>query len=131
MAPSYEAVARVLGEWPDVAYGLVFGSLARDRGHPGSDLDVAIGTTRRLDALEIGALVAALEGAAARAVDLVVLEDAPAPLAYRVFRDGRELLVRDRARLVAQKAGAIVAYLDFKPVEDRCSRGVLEAAARG
>jgi hypothetical protein len=72
-----------------------------------------------------------LESAAGRRVDLVILDEAPAPLIYRIFRDGRLLVERDHAALVARKARAILDYLDFKPVEDLCAAGVLRAAARG
>ena len=58
------------------------------------------------------------------------MDDAEAPLAYRIFRDGRVFLERDHAALVARKAQAILQYLDFKPVEELCAEGVLRAAAR-
>jgi hypothetical protein len=51
-------------------------------------------------------------------------------LAYRAFKDGRVLLERDRRALVERKARAILEYLDFKPVEDLFSRGVLAARGR-
>jgi hypothetical protein len=72
-----------------------------------------------------------LEEAVGRDVDIVVLDEAPPGLAYRVFRDGKVLLLRDRAALVSRKARAILEYLDYKPIEDACTRGVLAAAARG
>jgi hypothetical protein len=49
----------------------------------------------------------------------------------RIFRDGCLLVERDHAALVARKARAVLDYLDFKPVEDRCIAGVLRAAAAG
>jgi hypothetical protein len=64
-------------------------------------------------------------------VDLVVLNDAPPPLAYRVFRDGVPLLVRDAGAMARQKARAILDYLDFRPLEQLAARGALTAAARG
>lgn len=85
----------------------------------------------RLTALELGELAARLEDAAGRAVDLVLLDDAPPGLAYRVFRDGRPLLERDRRALVTRRARAILEYLDFQPIEELCARGALDAAAHG
>jgi hypothetical protein len=64
-------------------------------------------------------------------VDLVLLDEAPSPLAYRAFRDGQVVLERDHAALVARKARAILQYLDFKPIEELCASGVLRAASRG
>jgi predicted nucleotidyltransferase len=128
-----DALSAALEAEERIAYGLLFGSAARDALQAGSDVDVAIGLIAgaRLGRRELGALVAELEAAAGRRVDLIVLDDAPAAIAYRVFRDGRVLFERDRRALVARKARAIVEYLDFKPIEERCARGVLRAAARG
>lgn len=124
-------VYRVLASETDVAYALVFGSAVRGTLRPDSDVDVAIelrsGAPRDVHAL--GALAARLESAVGRRVDLVLLDEAPPPLAYRVFRDGRIVAERDHGALVARKARAIVEYLDFKPVEDLCAAGVLRAAA--
>ena len=77
----------------------------------------------------IGRLVSRFESAAARTVDLVLLEEAPLPLAYRIFRDGHVLLERDHDALVARKTRVIMRYLDWKPIEDWCVAGVLRAAA--
>jgi predicted nucleotidyltransferase len=128
-----DALRDALAADSGVAYAILFGSSARGTGHPSSDVDVAvelaIGAER--DPRTLGGLVARLESAARRPVDLVLLDEAPAPLAYRIFRDGRLLVERDRAALVARKTRAILDYLDFKPIEDLCAAGVLRAAARG
>jgi hypothetical protein len=71
-----------------------------------------------------------LEAAAGRRVDLVLMDEAPPALAYRVFRDGVVLAMEDRAAFVDRKAKAILEYLDFRWVEEACTRGVLAAAAR-
>jgi predicted nucleotidyltransferase len=128
-----DALHRILEAEPDVAYALLFGSRARGAARADSDADIAIeltaGAARDVHAL--GGLAARLESAAGRRIDLVLLDEAPAPLAYRIFRDGRVLVERDHGALVARKARAILDYLDFKPVEDLCAAGVLRAAARG
>ena len=121
----------VLEEEQDITYALLFGSGGRGRLRPASDVDVAVelraGAPR--DTATLGHLTARLESAAGRPVDLVLMDEAPAPLAYRIFRDGRLVLERDHAALVRRKAQAILQYLDFKPVEERCAEGVLRAAA--
>ena len=128
-----EALRHVLEAEPGIAYAVLFGSSARGTRHPESDADVAVelaaGAAR--DPQALGRLTVRLESAAGRPVDLVLLDEAPAPLAYRIFRDGRVLVERDRAALVARKARAILDYLDFRPVEELCAAGVLHAAARG
>jgi predicted nucleotidyltransferase len=126
-----DALRRALEAEPTVAYALVFGSAARGTMHPHSDVDVAVGLAPGAprDARALGGLAARLTSAAGRSVDLVLLDEAGPSLAYRVFRDGHVVLDRDRAALVERKARAIVEYLDFKPVEDRCAAGILRAAA--
>ena len=118
---------------PRVAYALLFGSRARERAHDHSDTDVAIGLVpgAKLSTDEIGDLVSRLEAAARSPVDLVLLDEAGPGLAYRVFRDGRVLLERDRKAFVERKARAILEYLDFKPVEETFTRAVLDAERHG
>jgi uncharacterized protein YutE (UPF0331/DUF86 family)/predicted nucleotidyltransferase len=107
----------ILESEPRVTYAVLFGSRARERAHDHSDTDVAVGLLpgAKLSTNEIGDLVSRLEAAAG--------------LAYRVFRDGRIILQRDRKALVARKARAILEYLDFKPVEETFTRAVLQAGA--
>src|SRR5512134_1223544 len=109
---------RVLESDPDVAYALLFGSRARGEEHTHSDLDVAVAWTggHRAGAQEIGGLTSRLETAAGTRVHVVPIDEAPPGLAYRVFRDGLELLVRDRTALATRRARAILEYLDFQPV---------------
>jgi predicted nucleotidyltransferase len=116
-----------------VEYALLFGSRARGSARQDSDLDIAIGSSARarIGALELGDLVARLEHVSGRTVDLVILDEAPPALAYRIFRDGRVIVEKDHRALVARKVRAILEYLDFRPVEELAARGVLAAAAHG
>ncbi len=118
---------------PRIGYALLFGSAGRETDHFGSDADVAIGAAggRRLSALEVGEIASRLEAVARRPVDVILLDEAPPSLAYRVFRDGKVIVERDRPALVARKTRAILEYLDFQPVEEQCAHGVLAAAGRG
>jgi predicted nucleotidyltransferase len=127
-----ESIRKILADDGRVAYALLFGSSARGPTHSGSDLDLALGLAPRvrLSAADIGDLASRLESAAGKPVDILILDEAPPAIAYRVFRDGIEIVVRDRARLVERKARAILEYLDFQPIEQLCASGVL-AAARG
>ncbi len=129
-----DALRQVLEADSRVAYALVFGSVARGTSHPGSDVDVAIGLAGRqpLTSAEVGEIISRLEVATAgRSVDLVLLDEAPPPLAYRVFRDGKAIVVRDPAAFADRKTRAVLEYLDWKPIEEIFARGVLAAAARG
>jgi predicted nucleotidyltransferase len=130
--PLEEALTRVLASRPRVVYALLFGSRARGDATAESDVDVALELSGPpLDHLELGALVSDLEAACGLPVHIVLLDEAPPSLAYRVFRDGRLLVERDRARLVERKTRAVIDYLDFRWFEEMCAGGVLAAAARG
>jgi predicted nucleotidyltransferase len=129
-----EPLQRVLASDARVAYALMFGSGARRTVHEGSDLDLAIafhpGVT--MDVRALGDLVSALEQVAGgRRIDLLLIDEAPPPVAYRAFRDGVVLVENDHRALAARKARAILEYLDFRPVEELAARGVLSAAAHG
>jgi predicted nucleotidyltransferase len=126
-----DVLRRTVAAEPDVAYALLFGSRARGTARSASDVDVAVelvaGAARDVRAL--GGLAARLSSAAGRPVDLVLLDEAPPALAYRIFRDGRLIAERDHGAFVARKARVLLDYLDFKPVEERCAAGILRAAA--
>lgn len=128
-----EALRRILQDDPRIEYALLFGSSARGTAHAGSDLDIAIGLAARvvMKPLELGALVAKLESAAGQAVDVLILDEAPAAIAYRVFRDGQVIVEKNHRALAERKARAILEYLDFQPIEALAARGVLAAAAHG
>jgi len=122
-----EALRAVLEAEPLIAYALLFGSRAQGSAHAHSDVDLAIGTRQgsELTLEALGLLTAALEKAARTRVDLVLLDEAPPGLAYRAFRDGKTIFVRDRDALVGRRVRAILEYLDFQPIETLCAEGVL------
>jgi len=128
-----QSLIPVLERDPRIAYGLLFGSTVRGEAHPSSDLDIAVGLYPGAAPAtgELGRLVSDLEQATGRTVDLVVIDDAPPALAYRIFREGQPLVMRDRRIFSQAKTRAILVYLDFRPVEDLMVRGALAAAARG
>ena len=107
-AAVFEAVQDVLQADQRIRYALVFGSSARGSSRPDSDLDVAIGVDAPFAVGELGDLIARLESACGRTVDLVLLDEAPPALAYRVFKDGVVVFERDREALVHRKARAIL-----------------------
>ena len=84
-----DAARRVLEADARIAYALVFGSTAREDGRPARDLDLAVGLTRgtRLSVRDLGDLLSRLEKAAGQPVDLVLMQEAPPGLAYRVFAE--------------------------------------------
>lgn len=120
---------QLLGAEPRVVAAWLFGSLARDEAGPGSDVDVGILCHRRgsgpVDLEFVERLRGQIEDVLRREVDLVVLDDAPADLVYRVLRDGVLLAERDpRARVEFQLA-ARNEYFDLLPILEMYRRTVL------
>ncbi|MGH3824787.1 MAG: type VII toxin-antitoxin system MntA family adenylyltransferase antitoxin [Pseudonocardiaceae bacterium] len=120
-----ERLRRLLSSAPGVLVAYLYGSHARGRAGPLSDVDVALlldsdDEDRRLD------LTAAIAHAIAPArSDIVILNDAPPALAYRVLRDGKILASRDDRARVQHWVQTIDRYLDMAP-----SRRVLAAGTR-
>jgi predicted nucleotidyltransferase len=99
------ALRQVLAEpgAPDVASAYLFGSVAEDRSHRESDVDIGVLLVRgrhstageRFDAgLR---LAGAVQARLARTVDVVVLNDAPPLLGRHVVTRGRRMLCRHAA----------------------------------
>lgn len=86
---------------PVVVAAYLFGSVAEARAHRESDLDLGVllswgAHAHRAGRFDAGLrLAGALQGALARTVDLVVLNDAPPLLARHVVTRGRRVLCRD------------------------------------
>ena len=119
-----------------VAAAYLFGSQARGRPGPLSDVDLGVWACPDLSARErfdlrlrlIGAVERVLDG---QPVDLVVLDDAPPLLRHRAWRDGELLLDRDPRTRVRDEARALVEYLDTKPLREQTAAGVSKRLAEG
>ncbi len=104
----------VAGE-PGVLAAWLFGSTARGRAGPLSDVDVAVlpvGDDPDLR-LRLPADVAA--ATAPRRADVVFLDEAPVALAYRVLRDGQVLTSRDDDARVEFWVRTVDRWLDMAP----------------
>lgn len=116
-----DAIRQVLASEKGVLLGYLFGSAATGRMGPLSDIDVAV----LVDEGEVAA--GRIEDALCRAlgtdrIDLVVLNRAPSPLAYRVIKHGR--LLYSAGNLVKEgfESRTVMDYLDFQPVRENAFR---------
>lgn len=94
-----ERLGGVLREQEDVRLAFLFGSRARGRARPDSDVDVGVLLDDGLARTDRGATIRRIAARLGRVVsstlvDLVVLNDAPALLRHRVLRDGVVLFQR-------------------------------------
>jgi len=119
-----------------VAAAYLFGSQAARSAGPLSDVDVAVwaapglGSDQRFR-LRLILLGAASEALATDEVDLVILDDAPALLRHAAWREGLLLIDRDPRARVRGETGALVEYLDTKPLRATLAEGRRRRLAEG
>ena len=107
-----DPIRRVLEARSDVRLAYLFGSLVRGEGRPNSDADIAVLFSGVPPTESLDRLVADLEAASGRGVDLVVLNDAPPLLAHEVGTSGTCLMCRDEDEGVRFVARTVSRYLD-------------------
>jgi predicted nucleotidyltransferase len=120
-----------LGHEVGVRLIVLFGSVARGRASPMSDVDIGVVGAGFWGSLRIGADLA---GLCEREPHVVELDTASELLCYEIARDGVLLLEREPDDWAKFRAESIVRYLDFKPTLDLCvagARRLLLEARRG
>ena len=130
------ALAASLRETDGLISAYLFGSVAEQRTHRESDVDVAVlldwneyPTSReRFDARL--RLIGRLEGVTGRTVDLVILNDAPPQLSRYIMTAGRRLLLIDADRDRAQLRSTLSRAADLEPFLRRSRATKLRVLAR-
>ena len=130
-----EALGRYVASRNDVLVAWLFGSHARGDAGPLSDVDVAVlldeAVCRDLFHAQL-TIIGELTGVLGTdEIDVVVLNETPLVLTYRVLRDGVLVYCRDRQAMIDFTWRTATAHLDFKPFLERYERTLLERAARG
>lgn len=127
-----DALGRRLERETDVLAAYLFGSQARGTARGHSDVDVAVLLAdddrgeRRLE------LIADLSASVdAGDVDLVVLNDAPPALAYRVLSEGRLVLCRDEKARIRHWVRTVDRYLDMAPTRKMLEQGLRHRLEEG
>ncbi|MCD6506619.1 nucleotidyltransferase domain-containing protein [Candidatus Poribacteria bacterium] len=124
-----EEIKDVLEAQDFVEFALLFGSFARGRQTPLSDVDIGIYLSRPVDLLTLGRLIAELERITGRSVDALVLNDLPArnpDIAYQAISSGEIITCKDPSAYVSFKTRAILRYLDTAYLRDMVSRAFME-----
>ncbi|MDD5265870.1 MAG: nucleotidyltransferase domain-containing protein [Methylococcales bacterium] len=85
----------VLTQFPEIAFAMLFGSVALGRQGADSDLDIAVAAKQALSIDEKIALIRALADCTGRPIDLIDLKVAPEPLLGQILRHGRRITGSD------------------------------------
>ena len=91
-------IEQVLSRCPFVTMAILFGSLAANRAHRDSDLDLAVASTASLTAEARIQLIDELAVALGRPIDLIDLTQTHCPLLQQILLHGRLLICKDRTQ---------------------------------
>lgn len=117
-----------------VVFAYLFGSHARDKTRPLSDVDIAVyfneevACDERFD-LRLEVLGQLVDLFKSDEVDLVVLNDAPPLLAHRILREGLLIFSGDDKIRLEFETKAVLKYLDWKPHLEKYTREVFGSGA--
>jgi len=119
---------------PELKLAVLFGSTARGEARPRSDVDLGVLLETYTPDLRFK-VEAELGRAAGRAVDVILLDDAPPLLRFEIARDGVLLFQREDHLWTDFKARAMVDWWDWAPTYRKILAGVTrrlhEEAGRG
>lgn len=127
-----ERVRRVAETDERVRFVYLFGSIARDKARKDSDVDLAMYVQPQGTLVDEARLHEALSTSLGRDdVDLVVLNQAPLWLQFRILGEGTLLFSRDEGQRIAFREHVEKRFLDFRPYHERYLAAVRERARRG
>lgn len=111
-----------LSKYP-VILAYLFGSVAKGKEDRLSDVDIAVFIDREIDKsgrfdLRLR-LSGVLSGIMNRMVDLVILNDTPAQLAFEIIKHGELIFCSDKSAKVELEAAIISRYLDRRYYDKR------------
>lgn len=119
-----------------IAFAYLFGSMARGKFTPLSDIDIAVyidetKTAENLFKLRLKELAALMNLLGTEQVDLVFLNETPLDLNYRVIRDGKLIFERDKKARAHFWEITVRDYLDWKPVIEKRNQIIREKMKKG
>ena len=114
----------------DVRAVFLFGSLAKGKNRPGSDVDMAVlldpaipeeaYLDRRLQ------YMSDLSNRLGREADVIILNEAGPVLQHQVFEHGRLLYETDHQKTTSFKARSLIDYVDWLPYKERLDKATLQ-----
>ncbi|HET8902781.1 MAG TPA: nucleotidyltransferase domain-containing protein [Saccharospirillum sp.] len=88
LSETIKQIQTALSDWPEVSIAVLFGSLAEDNAHAGSDLDLAVQLTTLITPKQKMELVSDLAIQTGRPIDLIDLRDVGQPLLGEIVEKG-------------------------------------------
>ncbi|HVS14900.1 MAG TPA: nucleotidyltransferase domain-containing protein [Thermoanaerobaculia bacterium] len=113
-----DRIREALAGLPEVELAALFGSAARDRARPDSDVDVGL-VVDDPSPERFAEISARLHRALGRDIDLVDLSAAPPLLRFELARDGVPLVERRPYRWADFRAQAMLDWWDWEPYARR------------
>jgi len=125
-----ERLREYLASFPEVRLAVLFGSTARGKAGPRSDVD--IGVLLDPDTPEARSQVEYELGRAVRdrEVDVIFLKDAPPLLRFEIARDGVVLRQDEDGLWTNFKARAMIDWWDWEPIASRIELALIERLRR-
>jgi predicted nucleotidyltransferase len=116
-----ELLTSRLKQFECIDFALLFGSYAMGTPNELSDIDIAISIQREYSLLELGRVIADMEQATGKRVDVIPVNELhkknPA-LAYEIVSTGKMLFCNDAERFITFKRNSFIHYLDVQPMLD-------------
>jgi predicted nucleotidyltransferase len=121
----------LIGSDKDIVALYSFGSLARNKLNPLSDLDFGILLSSRMDKKQryekhldlIGTFTSVLK---TDEIDLIILNQATTRFAFQILKTGKLLFCNDRPTLIKFCEHVVKYYLDFKVLRDTFDEAFLK-----
>lgn len=104
----------------------LFGSYAKGNPTPMSDIDICV-ISRHISEEEKRAILSN----ASRKVDIVLFDDLPFGIRWRVLNEGKPLYVKEKKNIEYLKWRAFKDYMDFKPIIRRRLQDILPGVKHG
>lgn len=113
------SLASLFAAHPEVRLGFIFGSIARGTAGKDSDIDVAVAGPRPLTQEEKQMLIREIAELSGRAVDVVDLQTAGAPIRRTVLRGGKLIHCMDRSLYAEIIKRTVFDAADLMPYRER------------
>lgn len=114
-----QQIVEELARHPQIRLGILFGSAARQRKRPESDLDLAVAARCPLDVPEKIPLIEALSQMVSRPIDLVDLQSVGGLLLKEIVTTGKAVYCTDKALHAELIKKMLFNEADFMPYRDR------------